>query len=398
MGGLRWVTHLVAAAVTAGPGVGVRLEPTGSAQAVRVRVLVETGQRGPGGTVFSELSDPSINNLGDVAFGAVSSPPSVREALYIISKGRLTRVVASGDPAPSGGRFTSFSDVQLSDRGTLVFLGRTTDRVGRLGLYLARQGRITPVAVTGQPAPSGGTFTDFANPTINSRDVVAFVGRTQGREGIFRSSEGAVAPAVLAGTPSPSGGEFQFFLDSSPAQNNRGEIAFVASTTTQAQGVYVLVGGRSATVATTDDVAPTGSLFTEFGFVTMTDAGTVGFVGRTARGTPREALYVTGRTELLPLARQGQQVGGEVLTTFVNTAMDSQEDVVFEPGTPDPIPRAVYVASRAGVRPLLVAGAPAPGGRHFRAFSTPSLNDRGQVALVAETDDGRHGIYVVTFR
>lgn len=389
---------VTAAAVAAGPGVGLRSEPIGSALAVRVRALVETGQRGPMGEVFTELSDPSLNNRGDVAFGAVAAPPAPHEALYVLSEGRLVRVVAAGGQAPSGGRFTSFSDVQLSDRGTVVFLARTTDRAGRMGLYLARDGRVVPLAVVGHPAPGGRVFTDFANPAINSRDVVAFVGRTIGREGIFTSSEGTTAAAVVAGTPAPSGGAFQFFLDGSPALNARGEIAFVASTTTQAQGVYVLSRGRLATVVTTDDVAPVGSLFTEFGFVTLTDAGTVGFVGRTAHGVPREALYVTGRGELVTLARQGQQVAGGVLTTFINAQRDEEEEVVFEPGTPDPIPRAVYLASRAGVRPLLVAGSPAPGGRRFRAFSAPSLNSRGDVALVAETDDGRHGIYLVQVR
>ncbi len=126
----------------------------------------------------------------------------------------------------------------------------------------------------------------------------------------------------------------------------------------------------------------------------LTNAGTVGFIGRTAHSAVREAIYVTGRAMLVPLARQGQAVASEVLTSFANSAMNEHEAVVFELGTPDPIPRAIFLATRSGVRMVVRAGDAAPTGRRFTAFGTPAINDRGQVAFVAETDDGRHGIYL----
>jgi len=391
---------LTAPAVVGGPGTPAAIARSGPAPAV-VRTLVQTGQSAPGGGTFTQFSDPSINNRGEVAFGALTTSPRAHAALYLLAGGRVRMLVAAGRPAPTGGVFRAFNDVVLNGQGTVVFLGRTTDRTAPEGLSLVKEGTIASIVAAGQPAPTGGFFTDFANPTINDQDVVAFVGRTTGPggEGIFTTSEGTTTAVVMGGQAAPTGGAFEFFLDGTPAVNTRGQIAFVASTTAQSiQGIYVLTGGRAVPVVTTEDAAPVGGRFTEFGFVMLTDAGTVGFVGRTAHSAIREALYVTGRATLVTLARQGQPVTGGVLTTLANAAMNAEEEVVFQLGTPDPIPRAIYVATRSGVRPVSRAGDATPGGARFTAFSTPALNDRGQVACVAETNDGRHGIYLVGLR
>ena len=369
----------------------------GAAPGSIIRPIFLTGQPAPGGGTFTEFSDPALNGRGDLAFAALST--GSQAAVYLWNGTGTTVLAKRGQPAPSGGVFTVFNDVVLNDRQTVVFLGRTTDRAAHQGLYLARAGTIAPIIVTGQPAPPGGVFSDFANPTINAADVVAFVGRMTGggQEGIFSATEGGITPLVLSGQPAPTGGKFQFFLDGSPLQNDRGEVAFIASTVPRGTfGVYVLVGGRPVPVVTTEDDAPAGGRFTEFGFLMLTNAGTVGFVGRAARSPVPEGLYVTGRAVLVTLARQGEAASGEALTTFVNSAMNEQESIVFELGTPDPIPRAIFVAARAGVRAVVRAGDLAPSRQRYRAFGSPTINDRGQVAFVAETDDGRHGIYLVS--
>lgn len=413
MNALRWIVALVLVAVVGVPvaPAGVRptrLPPSGSVAEVTqtgpshtgARLLVRTGQRAADGSTFTEFSDPTLNNHGDLVFGALTTSLTAHQTVYLQAGGRLSMVVASGQEAPTGGRFAAFSDLLFNDRGTIGFLAQTTSRAAPEGLYVLRAGRAVPVVSAGDRAPTGGTFTDFANPTINNHDVIAFVGRTGGRESILINVEGSTTPVVVSGQPAPNGGKFEFFLDGSPALSDQGQIAFVASTTPRhTQGVYALVGGRPVTVVTTDDAAPQGGHFTEFGSVVLSGTGTIGFIGRTDnRGIP-EGLYVTGRANVLLLAASGQSVPGGTLalTKFASAAMNSSEEMVFELSVPI-IPLGVFVTTRAGVRAVVQAGDPAPGGGRFAAFSTPSLNDLGQIAFVAETDDGRHGIYLVSTR
>jgi len=392
------------AATAAGGATTVR--PAGAAGTAaspvppKLRLLVRTGQQAPGGGTFNELSDPMLNNPGDVVFGAVvTSGAQMRETLYLMMKGGTPRpFVSTGSAAPTGGAFAAFSDLLLNDRGTVGFLARTTDRVAQEGLYVVRSGRVVPIVGVGQPAPTGGTFVDFANPTVNNNDVIAFVGRTGSGEGLFTYSEASLTPVLMSGQAAPTGGAFEFLLDGSPALNDRGQMAFVASTTVRhLQGVYVLVNGRPVPLVTTDDDAPSGGRFTEFGSVVLTNAGTVAFIGRTGDPKIPEALYVTGRTDLVPLAVSGQDVGGTALTKFANVAINEREEVVFQLSLPI-IAQATYLATRAGVRTIVQLGDAAPGGGRFTAFSTPVLNDAGQVAFIAETDDGRHGLYVEALR
>jgi hypothetical protein len=401
--GLRGATPAVdsgSAAVPTAPRTSGPASPVAS-----LRLLVRTGDSAPDGGTFIVLADPALNDRGDIAFGAETTARGAAQALYLRHDGRITTLVAVGRRVSTGGALSTLSDVVLNNRGTVIFLGRTTDRAARLGIYAARNGAVVPIAVTGLSAPAGGVFTDFANPTINDRETIAFVGRTNGtgQEGIFTSSEGTMTTAVMGGWPAPTGGLFEFFLDGSPALNNRGQIAFVAATTEHStQGVYVLSEGRIAPVVTTDDTAPVGGPFTEFGFVNLTDAGTVGFVGRTARSAVHEALYTTGRAALVTLARVGETAeDGVPFPTFTNVLMNSAEDVVFEPGIvrfPDVYPHTIYLARRSGVAVIAREGEAAPGGGRFTAFSQPVINGRRGVAFVAETDDGRHGIYLVTLR
>src|SRR5579884_1444631 len=108
--------------LAAGPGPGVAAGVRPAAQGIRA--LVRTGDPAPGGGRLRQLSDPSLNNRGDLAFGALTTNPHASAAVYMLSRGRLVTLASAGQPAPTGGVFRAFSDIILNDRGTVVFLGR----------------------------------------------------------------------------------------------------------------------------------------------------------------------------------------------------------------------------------------------------------------------------------
>src|SRR5439155_21344294 len=80
-------------------------------------------------------------------------------------------VVSAGDPAPGGGTFTDFdAAVSLSDGGQVAF--RATLSTGSTGIFVASSiasGYATSkVAMTGDANPAGGTFSsEFASPSVN---------------------------------------------------------------------------------------------------------------------------------------------------------------------------------------------------------------------------------------
>ena len=130
--------------------------PAHAAPPYDMKAVLLTGQPAPTGGTFTGFSDPAINNRGHVAFAALTSVPAAHTAVYLRADGRLRALAIAGRPAPTGGRFTVFNDVILSDRDTVGFLGRTSDRLAHQGLYLTRGGPIAAVVATGQAAPGGG--------------------------------------------------------------------------------------------------------------------------------------------------------------------------------------------------------------------------------------------------
>jgi hypothetical protein len=108
------------------------------------------GKRAPGGGRFDFTKRgedpwyfyPVINDSGDTAFWArvrVGDRAPV-EAIFVASEGEVRRVVAVGDPLPSGGTVQGLAGFSLNDRGQVAFYA-----VGE-GLFLAspHEARITP--------------------------------------------------------------------------------------------------------------------------------------------------------------------------------------------------------------------------------------------------------------
>src|SRR5216684_4049115 len=273
----------------------------------------------------------------------------------------LRLVVASGQAAPSGGRFDRF-DVSsqpivapVNGRGQVAFYASVARAKATEGIFLAADDRLKAIALSGTDAPGvqNGTFVEFDAPVLNNRDEIAFVGTVRrGRETLqvlYLYSGGVLRKLVAGGDPAPRGGSFDRF--GLPAINNKGVVVFPA----------VIEQG-----------AVLGGIFV---------AGT------------RELRLLVGAGEIGP--------GGAMLVRFSErAAIDDEDNVAFVAhlgsGTSA---EAVLVANASGLTQLAIVGENAPGGGRFAAFGPwPNFGPNATVAFVAAIDGGPGtlGIYLGT--
>jgi PEP-CTERM motif len=208
--------------------------------------LTRAGSPAPGGGLFTSFgSSASIDGAGTVAFrastdagvtGIYTATPSGGSTL-------LSRLVAVGDPAPSGGTFTSFGEPSI-ENGTVAFRAHTNTGVS--GIYTATpSGGSTLLSrrvAVGDAAPGGGIFTLLGDPSIDAAGTVNFFAFTSAGTGIFTATSGG-GLTIVAGnsTPIPDGaGNFTSF--GSPAID-AGDVAFLGSGLAGQLGLYLAISG-----------------------------------------------------------------------------------------------------------------------------------------------------------
>lgn len=160
-------------------------------------------------------------------------------------------------------------------------------------------------------------------------------------------------PLAFLGDPVPGGGGYEFTFDFEPGEiNNRGQVVFGADLTIGGEGVFLAEKGQLAAIARTGDPTPDdpdrlfGPLF--LGTITNNDAG--------------EAV--------VSFHRDG----------FTFPALLGVDSGLYR-----------YSSVSQALTPLLLPGAPAPGGGTFHGYNfRPSLNNAGTLAFsgLIETDIG----------
>ena len=146
-------------------------------------------------------------------------------------------------------------------------------RIAVLALLVAAAPRaaaaqVTAVAVSGQPAPGGGTFEHFSVESlpivapVNGKGQVAFFAtllRGAASEGIFLATGARVARVALEGDPAPGGGTISGFgRHPIPALNESGAVAFAAAVAggRTVEGIFIAARGKLQAVAVAGAVAP----------------------------------------------------------------------------------------------------------------------------------------------
>jgi hypothetical protein len=291
------------------------------------KVAVE-GDRVPGvGTLsgFGRHPIPTINRAGSVAFAAAVSGGKTVEGIFVASRGRILPVARAGESAPGlpSGTLANLDYPALNDRGDVAFLA--TVRRGREtieAIYLLTGGRLRKLVAQEDPAPAGGAFAGFGAPALNNSGAVAFGAVVEGPAvpgGVFIARDGRIRMLVGAGDETPLGGIFAK-LSERVALDDAGTVAFtgVLKDAPVQAGVFVVEQTRLRKVVALGEAAPGGGTFANFGFwPVLGAAGTVAFSAAVDQGPASLAVFLAGPAGVRRLAAIGDPLpGGGKLASF----------------------------------------------------------------------------------
>jgi hypothetical protein len=201
-------------------------------------VLDLPGQDAPGGGQFDIVKGgtwTSVNDQDDATFTARVPDPQGNpvEGVFVRTNadGKLHDIARSGDALADGSMFTRARRSMINNAGEVVFEG-TTDKTGAAGIYLSKDNKITAIATLDTMVPGGTeTFTAVAEPRLNNKGDVIFLGKTSVDWGLYRlaSTDTKLTAVVEAGTTLKDGAALDKVHESygTTALSDSGDVAMV---------------------------------------------------------------------------------------------------------------------------------------------------------------------------
>ena len=161
-------------------------------------------------------------------------------------------------------------------------------------------------------------------------------------------------------------------------------------------------------VAVTGEAAPGGGIFDRFGAESMpivapvNARGDVAFFATLARGGVDEGLFLWSRGRLTVVVREGDAIPGvgrlSGFSKHPTPALNDDGMVVFAAAVSGGrAVEGVFTAHRGRLRPVAVAGTAAPGVASgvLAAVDAPTINARGDIALLASVRRGRENLEAI---
>src|SRR6266581_4779718 len=382
-----------------------------------LRLVVASGQAAPGGGSFNRFDVSSqpivapVNSRGQVAFYASVARAKATEGIFLATATRITKAAAVGDAVPGGGVLSEFARhplPALNDTGKVAFGAAVAGARATEGIFLAADGRIKPIALSGGDAPGvpNGTFIEFDAPVLNNRDQIAFVGTVRrGRETLqvlYLYSDGVLRKLVAGGDPTPRGGTFDRF--GLPAINNKGAVAFpaVIERGTVLGGIFVVGTSEMRLVVGAGEIGPGGAMLVRFSErAAIDDDDNIAFVAHLGSSAASEAVLVANASGLTQLATVGESApgGGRFAAFGPWPNFGPSASVAFVAAIDDgPGTLGIYVGTRGALRRVTMVGDRLADGGAVPAFalnSVTSVGSRGGLtfATMANPESGQNGIY-----
>jgi hypothetical protein len=274
---------------------------------------------------------------------------------------------------------------------------------------------LTTVALSGTPAPSGGTFGNQLDltPVVNAAGEVAFAaGLTGGSasSGLFAGTPGALQAVSLTGGPAPGGGTYGGFNSATHflTLNDAGQLGFAdgASGTSASSGSYLASAGGVQVVAKIGSPSPASGNYNSIGLPLVNVAGQVAISAGVGPAVNRiGALFVgtPGSVQTVALTGTAAPAGGNYNGASIG-GLDAAGNLAFSASlTGGSATSGLFYGSPGSVQTVALQGAPAPAGGNFSDFGAGSpsplhVNGAGQLAFSASLTGGSatYGAYVGT--
>jgi hypothetical protein len=294
--------------------------------------LMQNGDAAPSGGSLTLSSTHVANSRGDIAYFAIVTGGVSTQGIF---RNNGTHTVAIADDntlAPTGGTFNFFGGSSVINRdGRVAFFAGTTGSAD-FGIYRGDGETTTTIFAANQSAPGGATFVDFSNPLINKHGQVlalALLENGTGPAGLFLGDGMDAVAIALSGDAAPTGGTYTTFFGPLTL-NDRGQSAFEVFLTGGASGRGIFRGdGATTTPIALQGTAAAGTTgtFDSFGDLKMGKDGSVAFIATLTLGvggvdaSNNRGIWVgTSDTDLHLVVRSGQIIGGKTLTRPVSLA------------------------------------------------------------------------------
>ena len=302
-----------------------------SGEGRRTVPLVQNEDAAPGGGSLILSGAYVANPNGVIAYGAFVLGAVSTQGIFLNNGNHTTAIASDSSVPPTGGTFLFFGSPVISHNSQVAFFAGMSGGFADFGIYRGDGENITTIFAANQPAPGGGRFVDFGEPAINKHgDVLALalLENGPGPTGLFLGDGNDVVAIALAGQAAPKGGSyttggaFQFF--GPLILNDRGEAAFEVFLTGGASrsGIFRGDGVTTITIALEGTAAAgTTGTFESFGDMKMGKDGRVAFIGTLKQGvggvdaSNNIGIWVgTSDTDLHLVARTGESIAGKTLT------------------------------------------------------------------------------------
>lgn len=245
--------------------------------------------------------------------------------------------------------------------------------------------KLKQVVTTGQAAPVPSQLSFISPFSLNANASVAFAADG----GVLLKTAGGVSITAGFGDPAPGGG---IFVEASkPSLASNGDMTFRGEVTSPGNsGLFLSSANTISQLVADGSVAASGDVIFPDSPAANSN-GQVAFVSLTGNG-----LFLFSHGSITKLAGPGDAApGGGTFNSFSSPAINEVGQVVFSAVSAGR--RGIYLASSAGITKIIAAGDTfANGGVFFTPLGTPSLDNAGDVAFAGLSNGaaGDSGVFL----